>query len=167
MTITKICDLLRKELLNNQYEYGFFLDGKRYIPDVSLGFDEEYFHLSKTIYRVQSPSDTKREKIGTCIDACMLMREMLGGIYVDSSMWLIRHREKGSVHTILTFKAEGKVVYLELTPESSKSWYGKENLYSSVDDFLTEFDRNGYDIYDVTDEIIIGEAPNFLLKHIE
>ena len=82
-------------------------------------------------------------------------------------MWLIRHREKGSVHTIQTFKAEGKVVYLELTPKSSKSWYGKENLYSSADDFLTEFDRNGYDIYDVTDEIIIGEAPNFLLKHIE
>ena len=166
MTITEICNFLRKELLNNRYEYGFFHNRKRYIPDVSLGFDEEYFNLSKTVYRVQSPSDTKREKIGTCIDACMLMREMLGEISVDSSIWLIRHREKGSVHTVLTFKAEGKVVYLELTPKSSKSWYGKELIYNSIDDFLNEFDKNGYDMYDVSNEIKIGEAPSFLLKHL-
>lgn len=166
MTISEICNILRKELLNKEYEYGFYLDGKRYIPDVSLGFDEEYFNLSKTVYRVQSPIDTKREKIGTCIDACMLMREMLGEISVDSQIWLIRHREKGSVHTVLTFVAEDKVVYLELTPKSSKSWYGKEILYGSIDDFLTEFDKNGYDIYDVTNVIKIGEAPTFLLKHL-
>ena len=45
MTISEICNILRKELLNNEYEYGFYLNGKRYIPDVSLGFDEEYILL--------------------------------------------------------------------------------------------------------------------------
>ncbi len=34
MTITRICDMLRKELLNNGYEYGFVAGGKKYKPDM-------------------------------------------------------------------------------------------------------------------------------------
>ena len=166
MTINDICDFLRSELLSNRYEYGFYLNGKKYVPDASLGFDEEYFNLSKTVYLVQNPSDTKREKIGTCIDACMLMKEMLDGISRRSRIWLTRQREKGSVHTVLTFEAEEKTVYLELTPKSTKRWYGKQILYDSAYRFISDFDANGYDMYDVTDEIKIGEAPTFLLKHL-
>ena len=32
MTITKICDILKKELLNNGYEYGFVVNGKKSEP---------------------------------------------------------------------------------------------------------------------------------------
>lgn len=167
MTITEICDFLRAELYNNGYEYGFYLVGKKYKPDVSLGFDEEYFRQAMTISRVQRTEDTKREKIGTCIDACMLMKEMLRDISVEGRIWLICHRKKGSVHTILSFDADGKTVYLELTPQSSKPWYGKEIVYDTKDAMLTDFDKNGYDITDVTEEIIIGEAPMFLISRIK
>ena len=30
MLISEICGLLKKELLDNGYEYGFFLNGKKY-----------------------------------------------------------------------------------------------------------------------------------------
>ena len=166
MTIKKICDLMRDELYNNGYEYGFYLNGKKYKPNKELGFDEGYFELSKTIYRVQSTTDTKREKIGTCIDACMLMKDILNGISVDCQIRLIHHREKGSVHTILSFYAEGKVVYLELTPESNKPWYGKEIIYDSADGLIADFDKNGFDIFDVTNDIVVGEAPDFLLSRM-
>ena len=46
MTITKICDILKNELLNNGYEYGFVVDGKKYRPDMSNGFDNEYYQYS-------------------------------------------------------------------------------------------------------------------------
>lgn len=166
MTIQEICSYLRSELYNTGYEYGFYLNGKKYKPNMNLGFDEEYFKLSKTIYRVQRPEDTKREKIGTCIDACILMREMLCSIFIDSHIWLICHREKGSVHTIITFESEQKSVYLELTPQSRKDWYGKEIIYPSLEDFVAEFNNNGFDIFNVTDDIIVSEAPSFLLSHL-
>lgn len=39
MTISEICDILRKELYNNGYEYGFVLDGKKYKPNcVNVSF---------------------------------------------------------------------------------------------------------------------------------
>ena len=166
MTISKICSKLRCELLDNGYEYGFYLGGKRYTPDKSLGVDEEYFNLSKTIYRVQNPTDTKKEKIGTCIDTYVLMKEMLDNMSVNCQIRLIRHRERGSVHTIISFEAEERLVYLELTPESNKPWYGKEIIYSNADELISAFDEDGFDIYDVTNDIVIGEAPNFLLSRM-
>ena len=167
MTINEICNILRSEFVGNGYEYGFYLEGKRYMPDSSLGFDEDYFRLSKTIYRVQNPIDTQREKIGTCIDACMLIKQMLNELLINCNIWLIRHREKGSVHTIITFEMDNSIVHLELTPRSKKPWYGKEILYSSVNDFLTDVEKHGYDISDVTNDITIGNAPVFLLKHLK
>lgn len=40
-------------------------------------------------------------------------------------------------------------------------------VYCSVDDFLAEFEENSYNMYDVTDDIKIGEAPTFLLNHLK
>ena len=60
-----------------------------------------------------------------------------------------------------------KIVYLELTPQSSKPWYGKEIIYNSTQDFLAEYERNNYDVSDVTDCIFIGEQPIFLLKKLQ
>lgn len=65
MTVVEICNRLRQELFNNGYEYGFYLGGKKYKPDMNKGFDSEYYDLSMTIYRIQEPADTSREKIGT------------------------------------------------------------------------------------------------------
>lgn len=164
MKIPEICDLLRSELLNNGYEYGFYLDGKKYKPDMSKGFDDEYARLSRSIYRVQAPLVTMREKIGICVDTVLVMKTMLDERGIPSKIWLLFNKVKGSPHTILTFEAEGKIVYLELTPQSSKPFYGKEIVYESEHDMITEYHKNGYDITDVTRAVVIGSSPEALLS---
>ncbi len=163
MTIQEICGLLKGELLDNGYEYGFFLEGKTYKPNMETGFDREYYQLSTTVYRVQSPAVTMQEKIGTCIDTVMVMKTLLDRHEVPNTIWLLRHRQKNKVHTVLTFGAEGKIVYLELTPQSAKACYGHELVYATLQDFLAEFDGNGWDVSDVTREITIGQQPVFML----
>ena len=163
MTIIEICDVLKKELLNNGYEYGFVVDGKKYKPDMS-GFDEEYYHLSTTIYHVQDPSVTMKEKIGTCVEAVMVMKHLLDAKSVPNKIWLLYNQKKHKVHTVLTFEAEDKVVYLELTPQSAKEWYGKELIYADEREFLQEYVENGYEVSDVTDRVVVGEQPMFLLE---
>ncbi len=64
MLIHKICKLLKKKLLNNGYEYGFYWNGRTYRPDMTKSFDEEFHHLLLTAYRIQNPKDTIREKSG-------------------------------------------------------------------------------------------------------
>lgn len=71
MTIKEICDILRSSLYNNGFEYGFILNDKKYKPNMENGFDNEYYHLSTTIYLVQEPKVTLKEKIGTCIDVVL------------------------------------------------------------------------------------------------
>ena len=166
MTIKEICDVLRAKLYNCGFEYGFIIDGKKYKPDTSKGFDDEYFHLANTISIVQNPSVTLKEKIGTCVDTVILMKSILDKLNVSSKIWLLHNKNKNKVHTILTFVSESKVVYLELTPQSSKSWYGKEILYSSEDEFLLDYQNNNYDISDVTDFMIIGQRPYFILNKL-
>ena len=167
MTMKEICDILRAELLNNDYEYGFVLNGKKYKPNMENGFDSEYYHLSTTAYRVQDPIITMKEKIGTCVDAVLVMKWLLDKHNIPSKIWLQYNKKKNKVHTILTFESEDKIVYLELTPQSSKEWYGKEIVYSCEQEFLLEYENNGYDISDVTDAIIIGEQPGFLLNKLK
>jgi len=166
MKIIEISDLLRKELFNNGYEYGFVVDGKKYKPDMSNGFDSEYYRLSMTIYRVQHPSVTMKEKIGTCVETVLVMKTILDAHNIPNKIWLLYNSGKNKVHTILTFEAENKVVYLELTPQSAKPWYGKEIVYSSEEEFLEEYRRNNYEVSDVTDAIVIGQPPEFLLKKL-
>lgn len=67
MTIREICDLLKKELLNNGYEYGFYLDGKKYKPDMSKEFDEEFDRALHESSRIQAPEDTERGKFHTIL----------------------------------------------------------------------------------------------------
>lgn len=167
MTITKICDILKKELLNNGYEYGFVVNGKKYKPDMSNGFDNEYYQRSLTIYCVQDPVVTMQEKIGTCVDAVSVMKYFLDRHCVSSKIWLLYSKAKNKVHTVLTFEAEGKVVYLELTPQSSKAWYGKELVYDDEQMFLQEFVKQNYEVTDVTDFVRIGQQPKFLLEKLK
>ena len=166
MTIKEICDILRSGLYNNGFEYGFILNGQKYKPNMNDGFDNEYYHLSNTIYLVQEPKVTLKEKIGTCIDVVLVMKSILDKLNVSCKIWLLHNKKKNKMHTILTFSSEDKVVYLELTPQSSKKWYGQEIIYSNEQALLQEHKNNGYDISDVTDLIIIGEQPLFLLENI-
>ena len=166
MTTIKICDMLRAELFNNDYEYGFVVNGQKYKPNMENGFDKEYYHLSTTIYNVQDPATTTKEKIGTCVDAVLVMRWLLDKHNIPNKIWLLHNMQKNKVHTVLTFEAENKVVYLELTPQSSKAWYGKEIIYSNEQEFLREYENNGYDVSDVTDSIVIGQQPEFLLAKL-
>lgn len=165
MKIVDICNLLRNELYENGYEYGFYWNGIKYKPDINNGFDSKYYNLSQTIYRIQDPIDTMREKIGTCIDAVMVMKFILDGISVKNKIWLLYQKNK--YHTIATFSAEGKIIYLELTPQSSKPFYAKEIIYNNERDFIAEYQKNNYVILDVTGKIVIGTSPNALLEGLD
>ena len=133
---------------------------------MSNGFDHEYYQNSLTIYRVQEPSITRREKIGTCVETVLVVKQMLDELRIPCKLWLLHNKAKNKVHTIPTFEAEGKFVYLELTPQSAKPWYGKEIIYNGEQDFLDEYAENNYDVSDITDRIIIGEQPHFLLEKL-
>ena len=166
MTVTHLCDILRKELLENSYEYGFLLNGVRVKPDFTAGFDREYDRLARTAYRVQPASLTRREKIGTCIEAVLVMKELLDQQGVPNKIWLLFQPEKGKAHTVLTFQVEGKTVYLELTPQSAKPWYGKELVYDNEEMFKQAWHQKGFESYDVTGQIEIGQPPRFLLERL-
>ena len=166
MTIKDICNILRDELFNNNYKYGFVINNKKYTPNMTSGFDNEYYNLTMTIYRIQNPLVTIQEKIGTCIDACLVMKYILNEYEISSKIWLLHEKNKNKVHTILTFEAENKIVYLELTPQSNKPNYGKEILFDSIEQLLVKFKNNGIDIENVTDQLIIGEQPLVLINKI-
>ena len=166
MLIQEACELLKKELLDNGYEYGFYLNGKSYRPDMTKGFDNEFFDRLLTEYRIQSSEDTMKAKIGTCNDAVVLMRSILDKHSVSSKIWLLQDIHNSKFHTVLTFCLENKTVYLELTPQSDKPWYGKEIIFDSEQSFVNEYKKNDCDVIDVTDDVIIGKAPDFLLSRM-
>lgn len=167
MTIAEICNILRNELFNTGYEYGFIANDKRYQPDMNNGFDSEYYQSSLTIYRVQEPNVTRKEKLGTCVETVLVIKQILDELQIPCTLWLLHNKTKNKVHTIPTFEAEGKVVYLELTPQSAKPWYGREIVYDTEQEFLKEYVQNNYDVSDVTNAIIIGEQPHFLLEKLQ
>ena len=167
MKIVEICDALRAELMNNGYQYGFIVDGQIYKPNMAGGFDAAFYHLANTISRVQDPVLTRSEKVGTCIDAVLVMQQILNERNVPSKIWLLYQKEKNKVHTVLTFAAEGKTVYLELTPQSSKPWYGQEIVYENEQAFLQAQQRGGNEVTDVTGKVIVGERPYFLLEKLK
>ncbi|MBR4909783.1 MAG: hypothetical protein IKZ47_00465 [Clostridia bacterium] len=166
MLIPEACELLKKELLDNGYEYGFYLNGTSYRPDMTKGFDKEFFERLLTEYRIQSPEDTMKAKLGTCNDAVVLMKSILDKHSVPSKIWLLHYIQKNKFHTVLTFYLENKTVYLELTPQSVKPWYGKEIIFDSEQSFVNEYKKNDCDVIDVTDDVIIGKAPDFLLSRM-
>ena len=166
MTIKEICNILKSQLYNNGFEYGFIVDGRKYKPNMKNGFDDDYYHLSLTVYTVQDPSVTLKEKIGTCVDAVLVMKSILDSLNVSSKIWLLYNRKKNKAHTILTFEAESKITYLELTPQSSNPWYGQEIVYPSEQEFLLTYENSDYDISDVTNMIVVGQRPYFLLNKL-
>ena len=107
MKIVEICDALRAELMNNGYQYGFIVDGQIYKPNMAGGFDATFYHLANTISRVQDPALTRSEKVGTCIDAVLVMQQILNERNVPSKIWLLYQKEKNKVHTVLTFAELG------------------------------------------------------------
>lgn len=141
MEIKRICDLLKNELYNNNYEYGFYLEGKKYKPNMNNGFDKEFFNLLLTKYEVQKPIDTMREKIGTCNDVVLVMKKIFDEEKINNKIWLLHNIGKNKVHTILTFKVCEKIVYLELTPQSSKPNYAKEIIYNTEYEFINYFEK--------------------------
>jgi hypothetical protein len=95
-------------------------------------------------------------------------------VYKNSKIVVIFpfHKERGDkiknkVHTILTFEAESKIVYLELTFESKKNNYGKEIIFDSIENLVIKFQNDGVVIEDVTDKLIVGEPPFVLLNKIK
>lgn len=167
MTIQEACDLLKDELLDNGYEYGFYLNGVKHRPDPALGFDAGFQRALLTDYRIQEPADTQREKIGTCNDVALLMKALLASRGVPGKIWLPDYARGKKFHAILTFEAEARVVYLELTPQSRKPRYGKELLYTSEARLISEYRKADCELIDVTDSVRAGAAPGFILSRIE
>ena len=165
--IHKICNLLRDELLDNGYEYGIYLNGKTYKPDMSSGFDEEFFEWLLSDYRIQNPRDTRQAKVGTCNDIVILMKAILDEQSVPSKIWLLHDRQCGKFHTVLTFYVENKTLYLELTPQSPMPWYGKEIVFDNEQSFISEYSKDGCKVIEITDSIVIGEAPEFILSRMD
>ena len=85
---------------------------------------------------------------------------------VPNKIWLLHDKTRSRFHTILTFEAENKTVYLELTPQSSKPCYGKEIIFDNEQEFIAQYIQNNFDITDVTDSIIVGDAPDFVLSRM-
>lgn len=107
-----------------------------------------------------------KEKIGTCVDVVLVMKYILDKMNVQNKIWLLHQNVKKIPHTILTFEAEGKLVYLELTPQSNKPWYGKEILYESEQRFIESFQKDDFTIIEITDQIMMGAHPDSLLQHL-
>ena len=166
MLIPEACELLKKVLLDNGYEYGCYLKGIIYRPDMTKGFDKEFFERLLTEYRIQSPEDTMKAKVGTCNDAVVLMKSILDKHSIPNKIWLLHDIPNKKIHTVMTFYLENKTVYLELTPQSRKPWYGKEIIFDNEQSFVNEYKKYNCDVIDVTDDVIIGKAPGFLLSRM-
>ena len=164
--IQRICQLLKDELLDNGYEYGFYLNGKTYKPDMSNGSDKEFFNLLLTIYRIQNPRDTRQAKVGTCNDTVVLMKAILDEQNVPSKIWLLHDRQREKFHTIMTFYVENKTIYLELTPQYAKPWYGKEMVFDNEQSFISEYSKDSCEVIEITDFVSVGEAPEFILSRM-
>lgn len=165
--IQRICKLLKDELIDNGYEYGFCLNGKIYKPDMSNGFDEEFFDRLLSEYRIQNPNDTKRAKVGTCHDIVVLMKDILDEQGISNKIWLLHNKQRGKFHTVLTFCVDNKIVYLELTPQSTKPWYGKEIVFDNELSFIAEYSKEGCEVIEITDSVVVGEPPEFVLSRME
>ena len=102
--IARICDLLRSELYENGYRYGFCLDGSVIVPDASKGFDEAFGRLLAARYRIQPPELTKKAKAATCLDAVLVMKDILSENGIGSRIWLVFDRERKTTGKNLSLK---------------------------------------------------------------
>ena len=137
------------------------------MPDMSNGFDKEFFDRLLSEYHVQNPRDTMQAKVGTCNDIVVLMKAILDEQSVPSKIWLLHDRQYGTFHTVLTFYIENKTIYLELTPQSAKSWYGKEIVFDNEQGFISEYSKDACEVIEITDSVVVGEAPEFILSRMD
>ena len=164
LDIARICDLLRSELYENGYRYGFCLNGSVIVPDVSKGFDAEFGRLLTSQYRIQPPELTRKAKAATCLDAVLVMKEILSENGIGSRIWMVFDRERKKPHAVLTFTADQAVVYLELTPQSGKENYGKELVFENGDAFLRCWEQKNCLVREITDLCVPGRKPDFFLS---
>ena len=164
--ITRISNLLRGELYNTGYQYGFFWNGRRVVPDFTIGFDEVFGRLLTTEYRIQDPETTRKEKVGTCLDAVLVMKELLREAGKDGKIWMLFQKERKKFHSVLTFEVDDEIVYLELTPQSGKENYGKELVFDREDAFHQYWEEMNYTVQEITETCIPGIKPEFLLKQL-
>ena len=103
----------------------------------------------------------RREKVATCLDAVLIMKEILFEQAIESKIWMLFLKEKRKAHSVLTFEIDGRIVYLELTPQSGKSNYGKEILFEGIEEFVSFWEQQGYIVSDITDVCTPGANPDF------
>lgn len=60
-----------------------------------------------------------------------------------------------------------KIVYLELTPQSGKSNYGKEILFESIEEFVSYWEQQGYIVSDITELCVPGANPTFFMDLVK
>ena len=162
--IARICDLLRSELYGNGYRYGFCLDGSVVVPDASKGFDEAFGRLLAAQYRIQPPELTRKAKAATCLDAVLVMKDILRENGFDSRIWMVFDRERKKPHAVLTFTADQAAVYLELTPQSGKENYGKELVFEEEEAFIRYWEQKNCLIREITELCVPGRRPDFFLS---
>ena len=63
MTINEACNLLKEELLDNGYEYGFCLNGITYKPDFTKGFDNMFFERLLKEYAFKPQKIQSRQRL--------------------------------------------------------------------------------------------------------
>lgn len=84
------------------------------------------------------------------------MKKLLVEEKINNRIWLLHKKVNNKVHTILTFNISDRIIYLELTPQSNKPYYGKEIIYNNEDEFIKEFKAQGYDVINITNDIVVG-----------
>ena len=81
-------------------------------------------------------------------------------------------RWQGQIRPKCTYKIDEKAVFV-CTPVSDHCAapvkrqpyrYGKEIIFDSEQSFVNEYKKKDYDVIDVTDDVIISKAPDFLLS---
>lgn len=95
------------------------------------------------------------------------MKEILSEQTIESRIWMLFLKEKRKVHSVLTFEIDGKIVYLELTPQSGKSNYGKEILFEGIEEFVSFWEQQGFTVSDITDKCTPGANPDFFMDLVK
>ena len=67
----------------------------------------------------------------------------------------------------MTFYIENKTIYLELTPQSTKPWFGEEIVFDNEQSFISEYRKDGCEVIEITHDVVIGEAPYFVLSRMD
>lgn len=52
------------------------------------------------------------------------------------------------------------------TPQSTKPWYGKEIVFDNDQSFISEYGKDGCEVIEITDSVVIGEKPEFILSRM-